>query len=177
MADDPVIRARALIGVPFRLYGRDPAHGLDCVGLILHCHNMLADLPPGYGLRGGTAQGYAAIFAARGLQRRTTGLAAGDIVLMQAGVAQFHLGLWCGNSLVHADAMLRRVVETPGIPRWPMVGAWYWSDTVDGDAHPRFVSSAVEASSRPVHAATARGVNGSITSHHPTKKEARSWPR
>ena len=26
--------ARALVGVPFRLQGRDPALGLDCVGLV-----------------------------------------------------------------------------------------------------------------------------------------------
>ncbi|MGB3625580.1 MAG: hypothetical protein WA989_07125, partial [Henriciella sp.] len=28
--------ARALIGTPFRLHGRDPASGIDCVGLV-HC--------------------------------------------------------------------------------------------------------------------------------------------
>ena len=29
------IAAGELVGSPFRLQGRDPAHGLDCIGLVL----------------------------------------------------------------------------------------------------------------------------------------------
>jgi hypothetical protein len=162
MADDPVICARALLGVPFRLHGRDPAHGLDCVGLILHCHCALADIPLGYALRGGTAPGYAAMFAARGLARRATPPEAGDIMLMQAGVAQFHLGLWCGDALIHADAMLRRVVETPGIPRWPLISAWYWPESVNKTSHPPLVSSAAATRMHPHRLPTSPRVNGVV---------------
>lgn len=61
-------------------------------------------------------------------QRRPVGrYARGDILLMQAGPAQFHLGCWTGESLIHADARLRRVVELPGPPPWPLLGAWHFS--------------------------------------------------
>ena len=45
-----VARARAVLGVPFRLHGRDGA-GLDCVGLAAHALQL--DVPSGYPLRGG----------------------------------------------------------------------------------------------------------------------------
>ncbi len=48
----------------------------------------------------------------------------GDIIFAQPGPAQFHLGLWTGDSLIHADARLGRVVETPGDPAWPIIGIW-----------------------------------------------------
>lgn len=37
---------------------------------------------------------------------------------------QLHLAIHCGASFVHADAQLRRVVETPGEPRWPIIAAF-----------------------------------------------------
>lgn len=126
MADRAVLRARALLGVPFRLHGRDPDHGLDCVGLMLAVYSDLADIPPGYGLRGGDAARFAALLGARGLVQRKGAPDVGDILLLKAAAAQFHLGLWSGTGLIHADAMLRRVVETPGLPRWPLIGAWHW---------------------------------------------------
>lgn len=36
MSEHPlVVEARTLLGVPFRLHGRDPQRGLDCAGLLL----------------------------------------------------------------------------------------------------------------------------------------------
>ena len=119
----PLDRARLAIGTRFRLHGRDPQSGLDCVGLIAFAYDR-ADVPTGYSLRGGTPEGWAALldgFAAR----RAGAAEAGDILLLHAGPAQFHLGLWSGTSLIHADAGLRRVVELPGWPVWPVVGVWH----------------------------------------------------
>ncbi|MDB5714262.1 MAG: hypothetical protein JWO15_1659 [Sphingomonadales bacterium] len=48
----------------------------------------------------------------------------GDILLFEAGPAQFHLGVMTARGFVHACALLRRVVETPGMPEWPLIGAW-----------------------------------------------------
>lgn len=48
-----------------------------------------------------------------------------DILLLQPGLDQLHLGLWTGTGLVHAHAGLRRVVETPGQPSFPLLGIWY----------------------------------------------------
>ena len=115
-----VSRARALIGTPFRLHGRD-ARGLDCVGLVAVAWRQ--DVPTGYALRTNEAvliEG--PLRAMRFRQRRR--LRAGDILVLNAGPAQLHLGIWTGDSLIHADAALRRVVETPGWPRWPVRSMW-----------------------------------------------------
>ena len=84
-----IAAARAAIGARFRLHGRDPATGLDCVGLV-------------------------ACAAPR----------AGDLLLCRAGPGQLHLMIDSGGGVIHADAMLRRVVERPGPPPWPVVGRW-----------------------------------------------------
>jgi hypothetical protein len=126
MADDPVARARKLIGTRFRLHGRDPASGLDCVGLIVCACPAIAHPPDGYALRGGSADEFAAMFVANAMKRREGAPCAGDIVLLQPSAAQFHLGVWSGDSLIHADGVLRRVVETPGALVWPVASGWYF---------------------------------------------------
>jgi murein DD-endopeptidase / murein LD-carboxypeptidase len=126
MAVDPVAQARALIGTRFRLHGRDPATGLDCVGLITCTYPAITRPPEGYALRGGTAAGFAAMFIANGMRQRHGEPRAGDVLLLQPSAAQFHLGVWSGESLIHADGVLRRVVETPGALAWPLVSAWYY---------------------------------------------------
>ena len=125
MADDPIARARAALGVPFRLHGRDPATGLDCVGLVAFAWGLHTGVPTGYAMRGGSVEGYVAMIGALRLTRRRAEPRAGDALLMMAGPRQFHLGLWTGESLIHADAGLRRVVELPGAPPWRAIGAWH----------------------------------------------------
>jgi murein DD-endopeptidase / murein LD-carboxypeptidase len=126
MGGDPVIRARALIGTRFRLHGRDPATGLDCVGLITCVYTAITRPPEGYALRGGTIAGFAAMFITNGMAQRGGEPCAGDVLLLQPSAAQFHLGIWSGDSLIHADGVLRRVVETPGALAWPLVSGWYF---------------------------------------------------
>ena len=118
----PLDRACFAVGTRFRLHGRDVESGLDCVGLIAFAYDR-ADAPTGYSLRGGTGDGWAALLDGFTV-RRICAVEAGDIMLLYAGPAQFHLGLWTGTSLIHADAGLRRVVELPGWPVWPVVGVW-----------------------------------------------------
>ena len=126
MAGDPVTRARALIGTRFRLHGRDPASGLDCVGLIVCACPAITRPPEGYALRGGASAGFAAMFIANGMKEREGEPRVGDVLLLQPSAAQFHLGIWSGESLIHADGVLRRVVETPGALAWPLVSGWYF---------------------------------------------------
>ncbi len=116
-------RARALIGTRFRLHGRDPATGIDCVGLIARVIGRENVAPTGYAMRGGTSQSWSVMMDAV-CARRWSNLRSGDVLLLEAGPHQFHLGIWSGAALIHADARLRRVVETPGPLLWPMVGAW-----------------------------------------------------
>lgn len=122
MDEDRAARARKLVGARFRLHGRDPATGLDCVGVVAAALGR-GDAPSGYAMRGGNADKLAAMIADAGLLR-VDEARAGDVMLIEAGPAQFHLGVWTGVGLVHADAGLRRVVEAPGWPRWPVVGVW-----------------------------------------------------
>lgn len=117
-----VARARGLIGTRFRPQGRDPAVGLDCIGLVAAAAGI-ADPPGGYALRGGSAEVLAAGLRAAGF-RPARAMQAGDVLAMRSGPEQLHLGIWTGEGLVHADAGLRRIVERPGVPDWPVLGVW-----------------------------------------------------
>ena len=99
-------RARALIGTRFRPQGRGP-DGLDCAE------------PE----RGGDLMALECGLAEAGL-RPVDEKMAGDVIVMRSGPGQLHLGVWTGEGLVHADAGLRRVVERPGAPQWPIVSIW-----------------------------------------------------
>lgn len=114
-------RARAAIGSRFRAQGRDPATGLDCVGLVAWAHG--ADAPRGYALRNGDAARVVREIGAAGLVP-AWGRRPGDLVLVRSGPGQLHLGIDSGTGLVHADAMLRRVVERPDPLPWPVIGRW-----------------------------------------------------
>ena len=116
-----IARARSMIGAPFRLHGRD-RRGIDCVGLIAFAFRE-SGLPTGYALRTADPAALTDILRARRFRPRRA-IKPGDVLLLDAGPAQLHLGLWTGTSLIHADAALRRVVETPGAPRWPVLSIW-----------------------------------------------------
>ena len=116
-----VAQARALVGTPFRLHGRD-ARGIDCIGLVAIAYRQTA-VPTGYALRTADADAVVAPLRVLGFRPRRA-RQAGDILVLDAGPAQLHLGLWTGDSLIHADAGLRRVVEMPGAPPWPVLSIW-----------------------------------------------------
>ncbi|MEN2786492.1 peptidoglycan endopeptidase [Sphingomonas qilianensis] len=121
-----VTAARAAVGVKYRLHGRDPQFGVDCVGLAglaLRAAGCTDAIPAGYALRGGTADAMLALID-RGSLVRTDHPIPGDLLLFAAGPAQFHLAIMAEDGIYHADAMLRRVVERPGTPPWPLVAAW-----------------------------------------------------
>ncbi|WP_294395363.1 peptidoglycan endopeptidase [uncultured Sphingomonas sp.] len=121
-SEEIVARARACVGARFRPHGRDPAFGLDCVGVAAVAFRR--DVPTGYPLRGGHAGGIAGIIDRMGLIRVAGASQAGDLLLLRVGHAQFHLAVRTGEGFVHADAGLRRVVETPGEPVGDMVACW-----------------------------------------------------
>jgi cell wall-associated NlpC family hydrolase len=118
--------ARAALGARFRLHGRDPATGLDCVGLAawaLRAEGFEGVVPSGYALRRGDADVVQALIGVSGLVAAEDARA-GDLLLLAAGPGQLHLAIDSGDGIVHADAMLRRVVERPGVPPWPVIGRW-----------------------------------------------------
>ncbi len=116
-----VARARQAIGSRFRPHGRDPATGLDCVGLAGFAFG--AEVPRDYALRNGDAARVRALVSGLGLIE-AEGAAAGDLLLLRTGPGQIHLAIDSGEGIIHADAMLRRVVERPGAPPWPVIARW-----------------------------------------------------
>jgi murein DD-endopeptidase / murein LD-carboxypeptidase len=121
-AGEIAARARRCVGARFRPQGRDPAYGLDCVGLVafaLGAREVRAD----YSLRGGSVQAVERELVQTGLVRVTSRVQ-GDVLVMRAGPGQIHLGVATATGLVHADPGLRRVVERPGEPPWSIVSIW-----------------------------------------------------
>jgi hypothetical protein len=117
-----VERARALIGTRFRPQGRSAEHGLDCIGLVAIAYRLPADrVPSGYRLRGDHGPGLMA--GLRTFFRPVRKLANGDLLLLQSGLEQAHLAVKTEAGFIHADAR-HGVVETPGDPPWPLVGAF-----------------------------------------------------
>jgi murein DD-endopeptidase / murein LD-carboxypeptidase len=113
---------RTLIGVPFRLHGRSSETGLDCVGVVAMVLGADA-VPSGYRLRRAVPDEIIEGLEAAGLVRVLGEAIAGDVLLIAAGPAQFHLGVKTAAGFVHACALLKRVVETPGCPEG-VVGVW-----------------------------------------------------
>jgi len=125
-AETVVARARALVGGRFRSQGRDAVRGVDCVGLVAAALGKRPERDD-YALRGNRIERVEQGLHAVGL-RPADRVTAGDVLVMRSGAEQLHLGLWTGDGLVHADARLRRVVERPGDPPWPIISVWRAED-------------------------------------------------
>ena len=121
MKIDYAERARALVGTPFRLQGRG-ADALDCVGVAMATFGVTVDeVRRNYRMRGNhEAEVRAAL--ARDFRSVSPGqMRPGDLMLMRIASDQLHLGVRTAKGFVHAHAGLRRVVETPGLPGWPLI--------------------------------------------------------
>ena len=133
IGDRIVARARALVGTRFRPQGRDPLHGMDCVGTAAHA----AGVPPervrrDYALRGEALAEIEHELCDLGLQPvQWERIEPGDLVLCETGPAQFHIIVATPGGFVHADAALRRVVERPLPLPWRPVGVWRCADEED----------------------------------------------
>ncbi len=120
--------ALAAVGSRFRLHGRAAATGLDCVGLValaLRAGGCVVAVPTGYALLGGDPVAVAA-WLDRVLARRADSRAgaAGDVLMLRTGPAQLHFAVRSARGIVHADAVLKRVVERPGPVAEPVLGCW-----------------------------------------------------
>ena len=104
-----------MVGARFRPQGRDPATGLDCVGLVWAAYaaaGAVLPVPAGYPLRGWQRERIETALVAVGFER-VEDRCDGDVVLIALAAGQFHLGVMGTASFVHAHAGLRCVVETP----------------------------------------------------------------
>lgn len=126
----PLIAAAAmdLAGVPFRQGGRDPASGLDCVGVVLTALSVCDAGPiavPPYTLRRTHLRPFDGLAADHGLSAVDGSPRAGDVLVCRVGPAQFHAAIALTDArIVHAHAGLRRVVCTALPPDWTVVRHW-----------------------------------------------------
>lgn len=120
--------AQELVGTPFRLHGRDPRRGLDCIGVLeaaMARGGQPISLPTGYTLRLGDLAQWLPDPAGLGFTATNDPVAPGDVIMLQLGPAQFHLAIAAApNGWVHAHANLRRVVLTQQLPEGRIAHHW-----------------------------------------------------
>jgi cell wall-associated NlpC family hydrolase len=130
---DLAAAAEALVGVRFRLHGRDPASGLDCIGVFAAAMAGIGRpvaVPNGYALRLADLAAFRPLAAGFGLEELGGMEAAGDarpgdVLIFAVGPAQFHLAIAAvEHGFVHAHAGLRRVVLGPAGGDWRTAGHW-----------------------------------------------------
>lgn len=128
MGDRVASAALALVGTQFRLHGRDPAHGLDCIGLArcaLEEAGLRATAPTGYRLRNTGIDSALETLAGCDLSAAELPIAPGDLLLVSTGPAQQHLVIaGPDHTFIHAHAGLCRVVTSPGPLPWPILHHW-----------------------------------------------------
>ena len=124
MTIDYAARAEALVGTRFRAQGRGDG-GLDCIGVVLSTFCIPPDeVRSDYALRTRNAYELRQELSRRFRRVTSRAMREGDVLLLHAGNRQFHLAVRTSRGFVHAHAGLRRVVETPGLPEWPVVGVY-----------------------------------------------------
>ncbi|MCB2078971.1 MAG: C40 family peptidase [Novosphingobium sp.] len=126
--------ALGFAGCRFRLHGRDPQTGLDCIGLLsatLLSVGRQCALPNGYVLRNRSLPNLAGIAAANGFDEAAGIPRAGDILLVRVAACQHHLMIALGNGrFIHAHAGLKRVLIHEGCLEWQVIGHWRLTDTI-----------------------------------------------
>jgi hypothetical protein len=121
--------AQGLVGCAFRFHGRNPATGLDCVGVLVAALDRIGrgvDAPIDYRLRGGCLERFDGWASACGLMEvdEVRPDRPGDILLCEPSSGQFHVMIVCMGLLVHAHAGLGRVVASPRPAPWPVRRRW-----------------------------------------------------
>lgn len=116
--------ALSLVGIPYRLHGRDPETGLDCVGLVAEALRRIGHMPKtpfGYTIRSASLEKFWRYGALNNLAAVDRD---GDVVLAMVNALQPHLLVRTTDGFVHAHAGLRKVVYLPGSPPWPVRQEW-----------------------------------------------------
>ena len=120
--------AEDLVGSPFRLHGRDPVHGLDCVGVALlalrRCGIGVPDIG-GYALRLGEPDRFIPRAEGYGFEPAYGSLLAGDLVILRPSACQLHVAIVSiAGGMIHAHAGLGRVVHQAAAGDWPLQSHW-----------------------------------------------------
>ncbi|WP_374410761.1 hypothetical protein [Novosphingobium colocasiae] len=117
-----------LVGVPFRLHGRDPHTGLDCVGVLASAGAAAGaawTLPSGYALRHARVPDLDGLAAGLGFVPASGTVRRGDVLALRPGPGQVHFAITTAEQrFVHAHAGLGRVVEGELPEGWPCLFHW-----------------------------------------------------
>lgn len=117
--------AESLIGAPFRLHGRDPRTGIDCIGLFTAALERIGrshTLPSGYTLRLRGIEAWLPEPASCGCEPASDPVRPGDVVLSHLIPAQFHLAIAATDGgWIHAHAGIGRVVHSLALPEGRIV--------------------------------------------------------
>jgi cell wall-associated NlpC family hydrolase len=109
-----VAAARTCIGVTFKLQGRNPDIGLDCIGLVVwaaaQCGLIVPDAQD-YLLSDNPERLDKGLLAAPLKPVDFTHLMSGDILRLLSNGQTLHLAIYGEASLIHADIRCRKVVE------------------------------------------------------------------
>jgi cell wall-associated NlpC family hydrolase len=109
-----VAAARTCLGAQFRLQGRHPKTGLDCIGLIIwsarQCGLTLPDAQD-YILTDNPERLDRALLIAPITPIDPADHVAGDFVRLLSSGQPLHLAICGGGTLIHADIRCRKVVE------------------------------------------------------------------
>lgn len=118
--------AAGLIGVRFRLHGRDPATGLDCVGVVAEAMRRSGRepvVPEGYRLRT-TSLANLLPFARANEFAPAADCSDADVLLVMVSPVQPHLLVNAAGGFIHAHAGLGRITFLPGPVPWPVSAGW-----------------------------------------------------
>lgn len=119
---DAVAAARECVGTPFVHQGRINGRALDCAGVVVHVAARLgADYldVAGYSRQphGGTLE--SVLDSQPCLQRvAINDIEPGDVLVMRFGRVPQHLGIWTGDTLIHAYETVGACVEHRMDDKW-----------------------------------------------------------
>jgi len=131
-ADRFAAAAEAMVGAPFRLHGRAPESGLDCVGLVhasLKTIGRTASAPRGYQLRNLAISdwlGHAERCGFYPIDASALGtVVRGDLLLVMPSPVQHHLMIAVDSiTVIHAHAGLRCVVRQSLADQGALLAHW-----------------------------------------------------
>lgn len=129
-----VARARSLIGCPYRTHGRNPRHGLDCLGLVLWCFGLDGQNDGFRDSKDVSSESLVRTIRASfyGVPEPKTG----DLIVMRRG-RRWHFAIVDDDTIIHADARLKRVARRRGEMPWPLHSVWRpRTGNDDGNAYP-----------------------------------------
>lgn len=129
--------ARTCVGTPFRLHGRVPGRGLDCVGLVAHAARNLGLSTydeTAYGLSGSGARLEKALARAGLVKVPLAEAQVGDVLLFDLGRGLLHVAVKSEHGIIHAHRGLGRVVEHRLDGEWRAALAAAWRFPATGEA-------------------------------------------